>query len=165
MITINKQLIMIIVQLFSLLLKRFTFTFRSGLISLKCISLEWWIFLIHTNWFRSIYNAIVDLNCVPLQRKETRSLQLNSNEKDQSLEMSCYYRQNGQTQLSVPRYIESASGITYYDIKVTVGPIEWLVERRYRDFSQLNDKLGEEVALSKKLLPPKKVPPNQYKCH
>lgn len=71
--------------------------------------------------------------------------------------MSCYYRQNGQTQLSVPYYVESTTGIAYYNIKIVVGPIEWMVERRYREFSQLNDKLAEEVALSKNLLPPKKV--------
>lgn len=71
--------------------------------------------------------------------------------------MSCYFRQNGDTNVTIPKYIESSTGVVYYDIKVRVHQVEWLVERRYRDFAQLHDKLVDEIAISKKLLPPKKV--------
>lgn len=71
--------------------------------------------------------------------------------------MSCYYRHNSETEVSIPKYNESATGVTYYDIKVRVSDIEWMVERRYKDFDQLNEKLIEEISISKKLLPPKKV--------
>lgn len=94
--------------------------------------------------------------------------------------MSCYYRQYEDTTVTIPKYsVESSAGITYYDIKVLiintyfkrynnnnrftqqvrVGNVDWFVERRYRDFAQLHDKLVEDISISKKLLPPKKVRP------
>lgn len=74
--------------------------------------------------------------------------------------MACYYRQHEDSSVTVPKFCnETSVGVTYYDIKVRVGRVEWLVERRYKDFAQLHDKLVEEVAISKKLLPPKKVRP------
>ncbi|XP_018793554.1 PREDICTED: nischarin [Bactrocera latifrons] len=75
--------------------------------------------------------------------------------------MSCYFRQNGDTHVTIPKYIESSTGVVYYDIKVRVHQVEWLVERRYRDFAQLHDKLVDEIAISKKLLPPKKLVGNK----
>lgn len=44
--------------------------------------------------------------------------------------------------------------------------VEWFVERRYRDFAQMHDKLVEDTSISKKLLPPKKVRPHElmYLC-
>ncbi|EDW60886.1 nischarin [Drosophila virilis] len=76
--------------------------------------------------------------------------------------MSCYYRQHENTTVTIPKYVvESSAGITYYDIKVRIGTVEWFVERRYRDFAQLHDKLVEEVSISKKLLPPKKLVGNK----
>ncbi|KAH8290684.1 hypothetical protein KR054_004875 [Drosophila jambulina] len=77
--------------------------------------------------------------------------------------MSCYYRQHEDTAVTVPKFTNetSSGGVTYYDVKVRVGKVEWLVERRYRDFAQLHDKLVEEVAISKKLLPPKKLVGNR----
>ncbi|XP_023301506.2 nischarin [Lucilia cuprina] len=75
--------------------------------------------------------------------------------------MSCYFRQNSDCEITVPKYNESATGIIYYDIKVRVAQIEWLVERRYKDFDQLNEKLVEEISISKKLLPPKKIVGNK----
>ena len=71
--------------------------------------------------------------------------------------MSCYFRQNSETEISVPKFIESSTGVTYYDIKIKVKNVEWMVERRYKDFDQLHEKLVEELSISKKLLPPKKV--------
>ena len=71
--------------------------------------------------------------------------------------MSCYFRQNSDTEVSVPKYVDSSTGVTYYDIKIKVKNVEWLVERRYKDFAQLHEKLVDEIAISKKLLPPKKV--------
>ncbi|KAH8405469.1 hypothetical protein KR215_000387 [Drosophila sulfurigaster] len=76
--------------------------------------------------------------------------------------MSCYYRQHEETSVTIPKYsVESSAGITYYDIKVRVANVEWFVERRYRDFSQLHEKLVDEVSISKKLLPPKKLVGNK----
>lgn len=75
--------------------------------------------------------------------------------------MSCYFRQNSDTDIAIPKYVES-SGVTYYTIKVRVAQVEWLVERRYKDFDELNEKLVEEIAISKKLLPPKKVNRNMH---
>ncbi|XP_053966986.1 nischarin [Anastrepha ludens] len=75
--------------------------------------------------------------------------------------MSCYFRQNSDTRVTIPKYIESSTGVVYYDIKVRVHQVEWLVERRYRDFAQLHEKLVDEIAISKKLLPPKKLVGNK----
>ncbi|KAM8713452.1 hypothetical protein ACLKA7_013721 [Drosophila subpalustris] len=76
--------------------------------------------------------------------------------------MSCYYRQHEDASVTIPKYsVESSAGITYYDIKVRVGNVEWFVERRYRDFAQLHEKLVEEISISKKLLPPKKLVGNK----
>ncbi|XP_054741183.1 nischarin [Anastrepha obliqua] len=75
--------------------------------------------------------------------------------------MSCYFRQNADTRVTIPKYIESSTGVVYYDIKVRVHQVEWLVERRYRDFAQLHEKLVDEIAISKKLLPPKKLVGNK----
>lgn len=71
--------------------------------------------------------------------------------------MSCYFRQH--SDISVPFYTESSqtSSVTYYHIDVKVGQTQWFVERRYKDFDTLNEKLVEEISISKKLLPPKKV--------
>lgn len=71
--------------------------------------------------------------------------------------MSCYFRQNSDCEITIPKYNESSAGIIYYDIKVRVAHVEWMVERRYKDFDQLNEKLIDEMCISKKLLPPKKV--------
>lgn len=71
--------------------------------------------------------------------------------------MSCYVRDNQNVHVSIPKFVEASNGVTYYDIKVVVDNVEWMVERRYRDFDRLNEKLIEEIAISKKLLPPKKV--------
>ncbi|XP_001360642.4 nischarin [Drosophila persimilis] len=77
--------------------------------------------------------------------------------------MACYYRQNEETTVTIPKYTNetSSGGVTYYDIKVRVAKVEWMVERRYRDFAQLHDKLVEDIAISKKLLPPKKLVGNK----
>ncbi|TDG42255.1 hypothetical protein AWZ03_011314 [Drosophila navojoa] len=76
--------------------------------------------------------------------------------------MSCYYRQYEDTTVTIPKYsVESSAGITYYDIKVRVGNVDWFVERRYRDFAQLHDKLVEDISIIKKLLPPKKLVGNK----
>ncbi|KAI8040039.1 hypothetical protein M5D96_007464 [Drosophila gunungcola] len=77
--------------------------------------------------------------------------------------MACYYRQHEDTTVTVPKFTNenSSGGVTYYDIKLRVGKVEWLVERRYRDFAQLHDKLVGEISISKKLLPPKKLVGNR----
>ncbi|XP_017125556.1 nischarin [Drosophila elegans] len=77
--------------------------------------------------------------------------------------MACYYRQHEDTTVTVPRFTNenSSGGVTYYDIKLRVGKVEWLLERRYRDFAQLHDKLVGEISISKKLLPPKKLVGNR----
>jgi len=77
--------------------------------------------------------------------------------------MACYYRQHEDTAVTVPKFTnENSSGTTYYDIRVRVGKLEWVVERRYRDFASLHEKLVGEISISKKLLPPKKVRPQRY---
>jgi len=81
--------------------------------------------------------------------------------------MACYYRQHADTTVTVPKFSNESSsgGVTYYDIKVRVGKVEWLVERRYRDFANLHEKLVGEISISKKLLPPKKVRPQTFITH
>lgn len=72
------------------------------------------------------------------------------------VDMSCYFRQD--CEITVPEFRTSdTQSVTYYDIKIKVGQTEWFVSRRYKDFDNLNEKLIEEISISKKLLPPKKV--------
>ncbi|XP_073811154.1 nischarin [Musca autumnalis] len=77
--------------------------------------------------------------------------------------MSCYFRQNSDCEITVPtfRTSDSSQSVTFYDINIRVGPIEWIVTRRYKDFDNLNEKLVEEISISKKLLPPKKIVGNK----
>uniref|UniRef100_A0A1I8MN52 PX domain-containing protein n=2 Tax=Musca domestica TaxID=7370 RepID=A0A1I8MN52_MUSDO len=74
--------------------------------------------------------------------------------------MSCYFRQD--CEITVPEFRTSdTQSVTYYDIKIKVGQTEWFVSRRYKDFDNLNEKLIEEISISKKLLPPKKIVGNK----
>lgn len=74
--------------------------------------------------------------------------------------MSCYFKYNQETEISIPKFNES-SGIVFYNIHVKIHDVEWTLERRYKDFDQLNDKLVEENSISKKLIPPKKLVGNK----
>lgn len=70
--------------------------------------------------------------------------------------MSCYFKYNQETEISIPKFNETNS-IVFYNIHVKIHDVEWTIDRRYKDFDQLNDKLVEENSISKKLIPPKKV--------
>ncbi|XP_075169774.1 nischarin [Haematobia irritans] len=74
--------------------------------------------------------------------------------------MSCYSRNVTNCEITIPKWFELSS-ITYYDINVRVGRVEWFVGRRYKDFNNLNEKLIEDTGISKKLLPPKKIVGNK----
>lgn len=70
--------------------------------------------------------------------------------------MSYYHKFATETTINIPKYVET-NGVIFYDINVKVKDVEWWVQRRYRDFDELHDKLVSEQSVSKKLLPPKKV--------
>ncbi|XP_055923390.1 nischarin [Eupeodes corollae] len=70
--------------------------------------------------------------------------------------MSCYYKYNQEAEIYIPKFNETSS-IVFYKIHVKIHDVEWTLERRYKDFDQLNDKLVEENSISKKLIPPKKL--------
>lgn len=73
------------------------------------------------------------------------------------LEMACFQKcQPDETKITIPSHIDQ-NGITYYDIHINVGSIMWTIQRRYREFVDLNDKLVSEHRVSRDLLPPKKV--------
>lgn len=70
--------------------------------------------------------------------------------------MSYYHKFATETTINIPKYVET-NGVIFYDINVKVKDVEWWVQRRYRDFDELHDKLVSEQSVSKKLLPPKKM--------
>lgn len=71
--------------------------------------------------------------------------------------MSCFLKCAADTSVTIPNHIAN-NGITYYLLQVCVGPtISWTVQRRYKEFVDLNDKLISGHSISKDLLPPKKV--------
>lgn len=70
--------------------------------------------------------------------------------------MSYYHNFMHSTSITIPKFVVQ-NGVVFYDINVKVKHYEWLVQRRYKDFFELHEKLVNEQSLSKKLLPPKKV--------
>lgn len=47
--------------------------------------------------------------------------------------------------------------VTFYQIIIKVGPVQWNVLHRYSDFVELHEKLVVDHGVAKDLLPPKKV--------
>ena len=71
--------------------------------------------------------------------------------------MSCYNLAPSETNISVPSY-ETIDGVEYFLIRVSCwNKKEWNVTHRFRDFAILHEKLQKEIALSKDLLPGKKM--------
>lgn len=71
--------------------------------------------------------------------------------------MACFLKCMNETVITVPRHVD-INGTTFYDIQIAVGPsISWTVQRRFREFVDLNDKLVSGHSISRDLLPPKKV--------
>lgn len=70
--------------------------------------------------------------------------------------MSCFLKYSPETDITIPQFID-INGITYYDIKITVGNVYWNVQHRFRQFVDLHEKLISGRSISRDLLPPKKV--------
>ncbi|XP_055628903.1 nischarin [Toxorhynchites rutilus septentrionalis] len=70
--------------------------------------------------------------------------------------MSNYQLHLNETSVSIPRII-TVDGVNYYEILVKCGHVMWSVNRRYRDFDDLHNKLVQERSVAKDKLPPKKV--------
>lgn len=76
--------------------------------------------------------------------------------------MSCFLKFVPETSIQIP-YNCDRNGVTYYEIALSVGPISWTVQHRYREFVDLNDRLIVEHGIAKDLLPPKKVNKDAFK--
>lgn len=71
--------------------------------------------------------------------------------------MSCYHLSPSATKVSIPAF-ETIDGVEYYLIRVTCWHNkDWQINRRFRDFHELHEKLQKEIAISKDLLPGKKM--------
>ncbi|CAH0562414.1 unnamed protein product [Brassicogethes aeneus] len=70
--------------------------------------------------------------------------------------MSCFWKESIETVIDIAG-VEEISNVTYYNVKVTVGEINWTVLRRYNDFYELHNYLVVEHGVSKDILPSKKV--------
>lgn len=70
--------------------------------------------------------------------------------------MSNYELHSNETSISIPRII-TVDGVNYYEVLVKCGLVMWTVNRRYRDFDDLHNKLVQERSVAKDKLPPKKV--------
>lgn len=70
--------------------------------------------------------------------------------------MSCFIKFVPETSIRIPGN-HDRNGVTFYDIAVSVGPVSWTVQHRYREFVDLNEKLVVEHSIAKDLLPKKKV--------
>lgn len=47
--------------------------------------------------------------------------------------------------------------VTFYNIEMKVGPVQWTVKHRYSEFAELHDVLVQEHCVEKDILPPKKL--------
>lgn len=72
--------------------------------------------------------------------------------------MSCYSPENSsETKVSIPLF-ETIDGVEYFQIRVSCWHNkEWSVSHRFKDFVELHEKLQMEIAISKDLLPGKKI--------
>ena len=70
--------------------------------------------------------------------------------------MANFHSYSTDTTLRIPRVI-TVDSVNYYEILIKSGPVKWSVNRRYRDFDELHEKLMQERSVPKEWLPPKKV--------
>lgn len=76
--------------------------------------------------------------------------------------MACFLQNSAETMIRIIGNRDQ-NGVTYYTIAVNVGPHNWTVAHRYREFRELHERLVVEHGISKDLLPPKKVIGNRAK--
>ncbi|KAJ6636074.1 Nischarin, partial [Pseudolycoriella hygida] len=70
--------------------------------------------------------------------------------------MACILKHFAETTIKISNY-HIVDGTTFYYIHVTVGKVNWMVQHRFKEFVELNDKLVTGHGISSDLLPPKKV--------
>lgn len=71
--------------------------------------------------------------------------------------MSCYLQHSRECNITISRAETDADRITYYEIKVNVGDISWIVRKRYKEFLELHRLLVNEHTVTKDILPGKKI--------
>lgn len=70
--------------------------------------------------------------------------------------MSCYMKASQETTITIPNNVD-INNVTYYNILVSVGNVNWTVRRRFKEFVDLHTKLVSGQSIGRDLLPPKKV--------
>lgn len=70
--------------------------------------------------------------------------------------MACFWLNQNDCKVEISS-TDEINGITYYEIQVTIGDIQWKVKHRYSEFFELHNQLIQEHGISKDLLPSKKV--------
>jgi len=75
--------------------------------------------------------------------------------------MSCYLQHSRECNIVISKAETSTDRVTYYDIKVNVGDITWSVQKRYKEFLELHNKLVREHTVTKDILPGKKIMGNK----
>lgn len=70
--------------------------------------------------------------------------------------MSCYMKASQDTTIAIPSNVD-VNGVTFYNIIVTIGNVNWSVRHRFSEFVDLHTKLVNGQSIGRDLLPPKKV--------
>lgn len=70
--------------------------------------------------------------------------------------MACLLLNQGDFGIKIPSS-DNQDGVTFYNIEVHVGGVQWSVKHRYSEFAELHDVLVTEHCVEKEILPPKKL--------
>lgn len=70
--------------------------------------------------------------------------------------MACYLTASQETSITIPSNVD-INGVTFYNIHIAIGNVNWTVRHRYKEFVDLHLKLVNEQSIGRDLLPPKKV--------
>lgn len=71
--------------------------------------------------------------------------------------MATFHLNPSESHVSIPSF-DTCDGTEYFLIRVTCWhDKEWTVSRRFREFSELHEKLQKDIAIAKDLLPGKKI--------
>lgn len=71
--------------------------------------------------------------------------------------MSCYMQYCRECNIAITKAETDTNRVTYYHIKVNVGDVTWSVQKRYKEFLELHNKLVSEHTVTKDILPGKKI--------